>query len=79
LARQSLVHGGKFPILAGPLLQVNYPCAPCISLTPRTCFPATEHLFYIKTTLTSPILLLVTNVKEKETREKKKRKGEVKG
>jgi hypothetical protein len=35
-------------------------CALCISLTPRTHFPPTEHLFYMKTTLTSPILLLST-------------------
>ncbi len=33
------------------------PLRPCISLTPRTCFPPTEYLFYIKVTLTSPILL----------------------
>jgi hypothetical protein len=36
------------------------PLHPCISLTARTCFLPIEHLFYIQTTLTSPILLLGT-------------------
>jgi hypothetical protein len=32
-----------------PMLDVNRPCTPCVSLTPRTHFPHTEHLFlYIK-------------------------------
>jgi hypothetical protein len=34
LERQSLVHDGEFSILSGPLLEVNCPCTPCISLTP---------------------------------------------
>jgi hypothetical protein len=48
----------EFPIHSGPLLKVNCPCAPCVSLIPHTHSPHTEHLFlYTKTTLTSPILL----------------------
>jgi hypothetical protein len=57
LERRSLADGGEFPILSGRLLGVNCPCITYIPLTPCTRFPPTEHLFYIKTTLTSPILL----------------------
>ncbi len=49
-------HGCEYPILSSPLLEVNCPCAPYISFIPRTSFPLTGHLFYIKTTLTSRLL-----------------------
>ncbi len=46
LERRPLAHGGEVPILSDPLLGVNCPCAPCISITPsRTRFPPAEHLF----------------------------------
>jgi hypothetical protein len=61
LERRSLVRR-EFPILSGPLLEVNCPCAACISLAPCTRFPPIEHLFYIKTPLTSPILLSGTRI-----------------
>jgi hypothetical protein len=58
LERRSLFYGGEFPIHSGPLLEVNCPCASCVSLNPRARFPHTEQLFlYTKTTLTSLILL----------------------
>jgi hypothetical protein len=57
----------KFPTLWGPLLVVNCPCAPCISLTSHTSFPNTEHLLlYTKTTLTSPVLLSETVAMEED-------------
>ncbi len=47
-----------------PLLRpLHFPHPPApTSLTPCTHFPPTEHLVYIKMTLTSPILLLGTNL-----------------
>jgi hypothetical protein len=58
LERRSLFHGGELPIHSGPLLEVNCPRTPCVSLTHRTRFSHKEHLLlYTKTTLTSPILL----------------------
>jgi hypothetical protein len=34
------------PILPGPLFEVNCPCVPYISLTPKVqSFPPREHLF----------------------------------
>jgi hypothetical protein len=45
LERQSLVHGGVFPIFSCPLLEVICRCALCISLTPRTFRSSASMLF----------------------------------
>jgi hypothetical protein len=60
LEGRSLVHGGKFPLLTGPLLEANCPCAPCISLTPAPAPTNRAFIFYSQMILTSLMLLLGT-------------------
>ncbi len=45
LERQSLFHGGEYPILTGLLLEVNCSCAPCSSLTPPASASRQENIY----------------------------------
>jgi hypothetical protein len=54
LERRPLAHGGEVPILSDPLLGVNCPCTPCISITPLHPLPSSRAFILNKDDINKP-------------------------